>query len=81
MGEALPCSHPACPMSAAKCREGAVNCRVGLQAIFDFMERDRTPELVKMHVVETLQLTPEQVKIAASDVLSPIDQQFMLQCL
>ena len=77
----LPCSQSARLMPAAKCWEGAVNYWVGLQAVFDFMERDRTPEVVKMHVVETLQLIPEQVKISASESLSPIDQKFICQCV
>ena len=79
--EALPSSQSACLMPAAKRWESAVNYWVGSQAVFDFMERDRTPEVVKMHVVETLQLTPEQVKISASGPLSPTDQKFMLQCV
>ena len=74
----MKCSQSACLMPAAKGWEGAVTYRVGLQAIFDFMERDRTPEVVKMHVEETLQLTPEQVNISANYSLPPIDQNSML---
>ena len=70
--EALPCLQSACLLPAAKCCEGAVNSWAGLQAIFDFMERDRTPEVVKMHVVETLQLTPEQVKIFSANFCLPL---------
>ena len=33
-----------------------------LQAVLDFIERERTPEVVKMHVVEIFNLTSEQVQ-------------------
>ena len=32
-----------------------------LQAVLEFIERNRTAEIVKMHVVEIFNLTPEQV--------------------
>ena len=33
-----------------------------LQAVLDFIERERTPEVVKMHVVEIFKLTSDQVQ-------------------